>query len=81
MDLTSKPAKAGESTFDLFQQLYPRCIGLDEKGEDIYEARIIPVGQIQAHNTTQALTLARKLPVFLKGQQLGKFPIIKEKKK
>lgn len=64
--------------FELFQQLYPRCVGLDKKGEDLYEARIVSVGQLQAHNTTQALALARKLPVFLKGQQLGKFPIVKE---
>jgi hypothetical protein len=68
----------GARTFELFQQLYPRCIGLDNKGKDLYEARIIPVGQLQAHNTTQALALARKLPVFLKGQQLARFPIIKE---
>jgi hypothetical protein len=67
--------------FDLFQQLYPRCIGQNEKGEDIYEARIIPVGQLQAIDETEALAKARRLPVFLKGQQLGKFPIIKEKKK
>jgi hypothetical protein len=68
-------------TFELFQQLYPRCIGLDNKGEDLYEARIVSVGQLQAIDETEALAKARRLPVFLKGQQLGKFPIIKEKKK
>jgi hypothetical protein len=65
-------------TYELFQQLYPRCIGQDDKGDDVYEARVIPVGELQACNTTDALALARRMPVFLKGQQLARFPIIKE---
>ena len=62
--------------FKVFQQLYPKCIGQNKKGEDEFEARLEQVASIEANNAIHALKLARRLPVFLKGNNLGKFPII-----
>jgi len=60
-------------TFKVYQQLYPK-----KTGEESYEARLEPVGVVEAADAHAAITITQSWAVFRRGQQLGRFPIVEE---
>ena len=62
--------------FSVFQQLYPRCIGQDNNGQDEFEARLEIVATLEARNNFHALKLAKELPVFKKAKGGMRFPMV-----
>jgi 1,2-phenylacetyl-CoA epoxidase PaaB subunit len=65
-------SKVKYRTFDVFQQRKPRIV----KGESV--ANFHRVGRVEAYTGSHAIELARNWPVFKRGQELGKYPVVSE---
>jgi hypothetical protein len=62
--------KVKYSQFQVYQQRHPKTV------EGVITANFKEVGGVMAYSGPHAIELARKWPVFLKGRDLGRFPVV-----
>lgn len=67
--------------FDVFQQrppIFTKHAGpnISGHGTTVYEVDIARVGSVDASTGSEAIEIARRLPIFVAGRNLGRYPLV-----